>query len=104
MVENWLLRHRAAVEFTVAPVDDQADAIVARDDCLKREPPQFAEAIWKAGRHVNRKWHTCLFQDGIAEAQHVAIGVIESQANKPPRKIPFSHPVVHLIEADQIQA
>src|SRR6516225_8375457 len=49
MVESSILRHRAAVEFTVAPVDDQADAIVARDDCLKREPPQFAEAIWKAG-------------------------------------------------------
>src|SRR4029077_17454782 len=96
--------HRAAVEFSIASIDNQTDTIVAGDHRFKRQPPQFTEAIRKTGGYVDRKWHACVFKNGIGEAQRVAICVVESEADKSFREVTIDHAAVHLVEADELQS
>ena len=68
MIQRLLLRQGVAVEFVIASVDSQTDAIVASDHRFKRQPPQISEAIRKARRHVDREWHARVLKHGIGEA------------------------------------
>ena len=104
VVERAFGGDRGAIEGAIAAVDLQANVIVARDHRFERQPPQFADPIRKTRRHIDGERHLGFFEDGICPLQHVAVTVIEGQADETPRKIALDQPTVHLVEADQIEA
>ena len=104
VVKSLLFRHRAAVEFSIASIDNKSDTIVACNHRLKREPPQFPETIRKTGRHVDCKRHVRVFKNGISPAQRIAIRVIEGEADKASCEVAFHHAAVHLVETDELQS
>ena len=53
-----------------------------RDHRFEREPPQFAEAVGKARRHIKRERHLGLLQDRIGPLQRIAIAVVEGDADE----------------------
>jgi uncharacterized membrane protein YsdA (DUF1294 family) len=46
-------------------VDDEADALMRRNDLFQRQPPEFAEPIGKAGRHIERERNLVARQNRI---------------------------------------
>ena len=75
-----------------------------RDHRFEREPPQFAEPVGKARRHIDGERHARLFEDRIGPLQSVAIAVVEGEADEAAGKIALGQAAVHLVEADQIDA
>ncbi len=62
-----LLIDGAAVEAAILIVDDETDAFLAGDHGLKRQPPQLAQAVRKARRHIDRERHAVSAQQRIGE-------------------------------------
>ena len=104
VVERALFRHGFAIEGAVAAVDDQPDALVLGDHRLEREPPQLAEPVGKAGRHIDRERHLRGFEDRISVLQDVAIAVVEGEADEAAAKIARGQAAVHLVERDHVDA
>ena len=85
MIERPLLRHGSTIEFAIASVDDEPDAIVACNHRFERQPPEFAKPIGETRRYVDRKRRGDLFKDRVGPMEDVTIGVIKGQADEPAR-------------------
>ena len=77
-----LLRDAAALEPLLLAVDQQLHALVARDHRLEREPPQLTEPIGKAGWDIDRERRPMFLEDGIGEAQCVAVAIVDGDADE----------------------
>ncbi len=102
-IECTLFSNRAAVEALVLAVEHKPDAVVPGDHRLKRQPPQFPQAVGKAGRNIKPERDLVFFQDRIGELQIVAIPVVEGQANETALGIALDQALVHFIESDNIK-
>ncbi len=102
--ERALLVKRRAIEGAVLAVEHEVDAGIARDHGFKREPPQFAEPVGKARRHIDRERHPGFLKDRIGVFERVAIAVVEGQAHEAALEIVLGQAPVHLVEADDIDA
>ena len=102
LVEFVLRLGGIAIVAAVLPVHHQRDAAVLRDRGFQREPPQFAGAVGKAGRNVDRERHVVFLQDRKRVAQIVAIAVVEREADEAAAEILLLEPAVHFVERDDI--
>ena len=80
--EIALLALGPAVEPTVAPVDGQANALVAGDHLLQAEPPQLAQPVRKTRRNIDRERRVVPHQHRIGMREKVAVAAVERQTHE----------------------
>src|SRR5258705_1166860 len=98
-----LLPRRSAIESLLLAIDQQPDIRVTCNHGLKRKPPQFANAIRKTGRDIDREWRLVPLEDWIGVFERVAITVIDRYADKSALEILLGKASLHLIETDDFQ-
>src|SRR6516162_11959150 len=79
--------------------DQQTHALVARNDCLERQPPELTEPVGKAGRNVYRERHLVVLEDWIGPLQRVPIAVIYGDADEASSRRPVREATMHFVEA-----
>ena len=89
---------RMAVVATILAVHDQREPADPRDRRFKREPPQFAGAVGKAGRDVNRERRLVFPQDRQRVTGVVAIAVVEREAYEAAAEILLLEPAMRLVD------
>ena len=77
-----LVLDAAAFDAMFAAIDEETETVIARDNVLKREPPQLAKPIGKVGRHIDGHRRVVPFQDWPGVLEKVAIAVVEGEANQ----------------------
>ena len=93
---------RVAVVAAILAVHDQREPADPRDGRFKREPPQFAGAVGKAGRDVDRERRLVFPQDRHRVTGVVAIAVVEREAYEAAAEILFLQPAMRLVERDNV--
>ena len=73
------------IETLLLAIHHEADAALARDHLLEREPPRLAEAVRKRRRHVDGEGNAMFRQHRIGRRDQILVGAVECQADKPSR-------------------
>ena len=97
-----LFFRRVAVVAAILAIHDQREPADARDRRLKGQPPQFAGAVGKAGRDVDRERRLVFPQDRHCVTGVVAIAVVEREAYEAAAEILFLEAAMRLVERNNV--
>ena len=71
------------IEMPLGAIQNEAQAILARDHLFKCKPPSLAKAVRERGRHINGEGHTMSRQHRIGRRYQILVAAVECQAHKP---------------------
>jgi hypothetical protein len=103
-VKLAFLSRRHAFKILIGAVDHHSDAIVSRNDCLKRDPPQFTQLIGKTGRDEHRKRQFVFSKQRVGPSQEIFVAIVEGEADETPREITFDIAPMHFVQRHHVNA